>query len=141
MNIRNHHVSVRNHRLSFRNHCVGICNYHICVNCQLWLKEVSSREVTNSITRTHIKDVKNPDKVLLPTGNLVLVTLREDKSGDCISLTLPDDLTLDLGHGSAIRISMDHQAHTICPAHVVRSPIAPRTHWLSPSNPLPFNLR
>lgn len=46
--------------------------------------------------------MKDPDKVLLPSSNLVLIALREDESGGCISFTLLDDLRLYLGHSSAI---------------------------------------
>ena len=56
----------------------------------------------NETNQTHIEHVKNPDKVLLPTRNLVLITLRMDESGERIPFTLLNYLRLDLGHGSAI---------------------------------------
>jgi hypothetical protein len=46
--------------------------------------------------------VKDPDKVLLPSSNLVLIAFGEDESINCIPFTLFDDLALDLGHGPAI---------------------------------------
>ena len=51
----------------------------------------------------HVEDVKDPDKVLLPSDNLVLISLREDESGDCVPFALLDDLPLDLRHSSVIK--------------------------------------
>jgi hypothetical protein len=39
--------------------------------------------------------MKDPGKVLLPSCNLLLVTLREDESGYRVPFTLFDDLFLD----------------------------------------------
>jgi hypothetical protein len=50
--------------------------------------------------------MKDPDKVLLPTHNLVLLGLRADKSGDRIPFALFDDLPLNTGQGSAIDTSV-----------------------------------
>ena len=61
-----------------------------------------SLQMTNRTGWTHVKYVKDSDKVLLPSGNLVLVTLRENESGDRPPFTLLGDLPLDLGHGSGI---------------------------------------
>src|SRR5258708_3697790 len=47
-----------------------------------------SSRMTNETDRTHIEDMKDPDKVLLPSSNLLLVALREDKSKHCIPFTL-----------------------------------------------------
>jgi hypothetical protein len=47
--------------------------------------------------------VKDPDKVLLPGNNLVLIAFREDEPGECISFTLFRDLPLDSRQGSAIQ--------------------------------------
>jgi hypothetical protein len=46
--------------------------------------------------------VKNPDKVLVPSCDLILVTLREDEPEDYIPFPLLIHLPLHLGHGSAI---------------------------------------
>jgi hypothetical protein len=45
--------------------------------------------------RTHVEDVKDPDKVLLPSRDLLLVAFREDESRHCIPFTPLDDLLLD----------------------------------------------
>ena len=52
--------------------------------------------------RTHVKDLKNPKKVLLPSRDLVSITLGEDESHHGIPFTLLDDLLLNLRHGSAV---------------------------------------
>jgi hypothetical protein len=52
--------------------------------------------------RTHVEDVENPDEVLFPSRDLLLIALREDESGHRIPFTLLDDLPLDPGQGSAI---------------------------------------
>ena len=87
--------------------------------------------------------MKDPEKVLLPSGNLVLIALGEDESGDHISFTLFVDLLLDLSQGSAIEISVSRSlgVHITGLTHVVRSPIALSTDSLSPSVCLPFNFR
>ena len=46
--------------------------------------------------------MQDPDKVLLPRSNFVLITFGEDESVDRIPFALPDDLPLDLCQGSAI---------------------------------------
>ena len=88
----------------------------------------------NRTDRTHVEDVKDSNKVLLPSRNFVFVTLRMDESGNRIPFTLLDDLPLDLGHGAAIGISVSSSISLSAQAgfaHVVRSPIASRTDWLS----------
>jgi hypothetical protein len=89
--------------------------------------------------------VKDPDEVLVPSSDLVLIALREDESGECIPFTPLDDLFLDLGHGSAVTGSVSGlkspSVRNIGLAYVVRSPIASKTVWVSSSNRLPFNLR
>ena len=77
---------------------------HVSIDCQLGLKGMSS-QMHNITNRTHVEDVKHPEKVLLPSGNLVLVSLREDKSGECVSFASLDHLPLNLGYGSAIETS------------------------------------
>ena len=46
--------------------------------------------------------MKDPDKVLLPSCDFVLITFGEDESVDRIMFTLLDDLPLDRDHGSVI---------------------------------------
>ena len=48
--------------------------------------------------------MKESDKVLLPNGNFVLISLRENESEGCIPFTPLDDLPLDLRHGPAIKV-------------------------------------
>jgi hypothetical protein len=55
---------------------------------------------------THVEDLKDPEKVLLPTRNLVLIGLRADESGDRIPFALFYDLPLDPSQGSAIHTSV-----------------------------------
>jgi hypothetical protein len=46
--------------------------------------------------------VKDPDKVLIPSSNLILIALREEEPEDYIPFALLTDIPLHLGHGSAI---------------------------------------
>ena len=62
--------------------------------------------MANGANQTHIEDVKDPDKVLPPSGNLVLVAFREDESGDYIPFALLDHLPLDPCHRPAIEASV-----------------------------------
>ena len=55
---------------------------------------------------THVEEVKDPVKILLPSANLVLIALCKDQSGDSTPFTLLDDLLPDFIHGSAIEISV-----------------------------------
>jgi hypothetical protein len=50
--------------------------------------------------------VKNSDKVMPPSGNLVLIVLRVEESGDRIPVTLLEDLPLDLEDSPVIEISV-----------------------------------
>ena len=50
--------------------------------------------------------MKNPDKVLPPTRDLVLVALGEDESGDCTPLPLLGDSRLHLRYRSTIEASV-----------------------------------
>jgi hypothetical protein len=58
--------------------------------------------IPNITDRTHIEDVKDPDKFLIPSNNLVLIALREEESEECASFAVLIDLPLHLGHGSTI---------------------------------------
>jgi hypothetical protein len=115
--IRNHRVGICNHSVGSRNRLLGICNYNPCignrhlgirnhkvgVDCQLCLKETAKFANAQRVQRTHIEDMKDLDKVLLPSSNLILITLREDEPGECIPFTLLHDLPLDPCQGSAIQ--------------------------------------
>jgi hypothetical protein len=87
--------------------------------------------------------VKDPDKVLVPNSNLILIAFREDKTEDYIPFTSLADLPPHLGHGSETDTSVSGSlvVRTAGLAHMVRSPIASRTAWVSPSNCFPLNLR
>ena len=102
-----------------------------------------SLRVPNRIDCTHVKDMKDPDKVLLPSRNLLLVAPREDKSGHSIPLALSDDLLLYPGQSSAIEtlVSRSLAGPIASVAHEVSSPIASRMDWLSLSDRFPFNPR
>ena len=67
---------------------------------------MSSLGVPDRTDCTHVKDVKNPDKVLLPSRNLLLVALREDEPGHGIPFALLDDFLLDHGQSPAIERSV-----------------------------------
>jgi hypothetical protein len=54
------------------------------------------------INQTHVENLKDPSKVLLPSGDLVLIALRKDEPVDCISLTLFIELPLNSGHDCTI---------------------------------------
>jgi hypothetical protein len=118
------------------------CWYRLSARSERWL--LSSR-IPNGTNRTHIEDVKDPDKILLPGSNLILIALHEDESGECIPFTPLFNLPLHLGHGPAIWTLVSRfislRVYVAGLAHVVNSPIASRTAWVSSSNCLPFNLR
>ena len=116
MDICDHRVGIRNYRvgigddcMSISNHCVcvndhrvSVCNHDVGIDRQLGLKgELLNRRTPNKTNRAHIEHVKNPDKVLLPTRNLVPIPLRMDKPGEWIPVTLFDHPSLDLGYGPA----------------------------------------
>ena len=52
--------------------------------------------------RTHVENVKDPDKILIPSSNFVLIGFGEGESTYRIPFTMLDDLLLDLGQSSAI---------------------------------------
>ena len=52
--------------------------------------------------QAHVEYVKNPEKILLPSSNLVLIAFGEHKSVEGVPFTLLDDLPLDLGQRSTI---------------------------------------
>ena len=46
--------------------------------------------------------MKDPDKTLIPSGNLVLIAFREDEPEDHVSFAPLIDLPLHLNHRSAV---------------------------------------
>jgi hypothetical protein len=99
-----------------------------------------SLQIRSKINGTHIENLKDPDQVLPPSRNLVLVVLGEEESKNCIPFTPLDDLPLHLCKGSAIEKSVSVSLSVYITAHPFRVPIAFRTGWLSSSDRLPFNL-
>ena len=87
----------------------------------------------NGTDRPHVEDMKNPDKILLPSRNLVLIALGEDESVDRVPFPSLAHLPLDRGHGTVIETSVSESPSGCITglAHVVSSPIASRTVWLS----------
>ena len=71
--------------------------------------------------------MEDPNKVVPPSGDLVLIDLRVKDSGGHISLFLLDDFPLDIGYGSAkgASISGSLGVHIVGMAHV-RSQLADR---------------
>ena len=76
--------------------------------------------------RTHVEDVKELDKVLLPSGDFVLISLRENESDEWVSFTLFDHLPLDLCHGSAIETSVSGPLGVRSAGYYSRSQISNR---------------
>ena len=87
--------------------------------------------------------MEDPDEVLLPSRNLVLITFGVEESGGDTSFTPFNDLPLDISHGSAIEAPVNGSLSTqiICLAHVVSCPIAASTDRVSSSNRLPSTPR
>lgn len=98
--------------------------------------------MSNRVDLTYIEDVKDPDEVMFPNGNLILV-LRVEKSGSHVRFTLLYYLPLNLGHSSVIEalVSKSLSARSIGTAHEVNCSIALSTDSVSSSNRLPFNPR
>jgi hypothetical protein len=92
--------------------------------------------------RTAPEDLKGPNKVPLPSRNLVLVALGGDESGHLVPFTPLDDLPLHLYQGSVIETLTNRSSGVSITdvAHVFRFLIAPRTDWSSLFDPLHFNL-
>jgi hypothetical protein len=91
----------------------------------------------------YVEDVSDPDEVLLPSYNFILVALGAEKSGCHIQFTPFDDVHLDFGYSSAIETSVSGSfgVHTVGSTHVVSCPIAPSTDRLRSSNRLPSTPR
>ena len=104
-----------------------------------------SLQMSNWIDRTYVEDMKDPNKVLPPSCNLVLITFREYESEEHVPFALLNDVPLNLRHGSAIgTLVSGGSAVGVCVTgltHPVRSPMLSRTAWVSSSSCLPFNLR
>ena len=163
MDIRNHRLSIDNYRLSTRNHSFGfrdhglgvhnlrpgirnhrfgIRNRHVGIDRQLGLRAGFSSRTLGRTNRTHVEDLKDLDKVLFPSRDLVLVILGEDESEDRVPFAPLGDPPLDLGQGptSERSVSRSLGVDITVPAHAVKVPMAPRTDWLSSSDRLPFSL-
>ena len=137
MHICNHPVRICNHRVS-------ICNHPVGVDRQLGLAGgLLSSHIPNKTDRTYIEDVKNPDKVIPPSRDLVLICLRVEHLGDHIPLAQLNDLPLNLCDHSVIGASVSGllRARIVGITHAVSCSIAPRTDWLSASNRIPLNPR
>ena len=65
--------------------------------------------------------MEDPDEVLLPTKNRILIVLLVDESRGHIPFSLLDGLLLDRGHGSAIGTLLSDTlgVHSPDPTHVV----------------------
>ena len=76
-----------------------------------------------------MKDLKDPDKVQLPSCDLILIALRVEESRHRSSFTLLDDLLLDHGHGSEVETSVSETfcSHAVDLTHVVNSSVASST--------------
>jgi hypothetical protein len=87
--------------------------------------------------------VKDPEEVISPNRNLILIALRVEDPEDHISVTLLDDLPLDLGNGSGFEVSAIESLSIYVArlSHVVSCRIALSTDRVSSSNLLPSNPR
>ena len=82
---------------------MNVREHHIIVYQQLRLKrkpQLSDRQTM--IDLTHMKDLKDPGEVPVPTRDRIFVRLRMQTTRDRMPFTLFDDLLLDLGHRPAI---------------------------------------
>lgn len=115
------------------------CGYRL----QTRSERAAKPQKSNRTNRTHVEDVEDPDKVLVPTGNIVLVVFSAGKPRDRIPFTALDDPLFDLGNSFAIEtsVSVSLNVDSAGLTHVVRSLIASMTALLSPSSHFPFNLR
>ena len=92
---------------------------------------------------THVKDLEDSGKLLLPTNNRFFVILRVKDPRKHISFALLGDLLLDRGNGSATENLVSALLSVDIPGspHPVKFPIAARTDELSSSSCRPFNPR
>jgi len=97
-----------------------IQKHHVVIHQQLRLKLDYERS-SNRTDRTHIEDVKDPVEVQLPGSNPFFIVLCTEESRGCISPTVLDDLSLNLGHGSGIEksVSQSLDVWMVVSAHVV----------------------
>ena len=93
----------------------GFCRIHlqICFDAypqpSCWYR-VSGRServvlsiwIPNRLNRTYVEDVKDPDKILLPSSNFILIALGEDEPIYRLPFTVLDDIPLDLSQSSVI---------------------------------------
>ena len=63
-------------------------------------------QTPNKVNWTHVEDLRDPDKVLLPGCDLALIVLDEDESGDCTPFPQLCDPPSDLGQGPMIVTSV-----------------------------------
>ena len=89
------------------------------------MKGVSSR-MLNGTDGTHVEDMKNPDKVLFPSGNLVLVFLRKDESVNWTPLPMLGGHPLNLRHSSGIQLSVSRLLE--CGSLVLLTWSGPQSH-------------
>jgi hypothetical protein len=157
LGVRNHGVSIRdrysgignqclsiyNRRSGIRNHRLGIRYPDVGIDRQFRLKwGPLSLRIPKRTNWTHIEYVENSDKILVPRSNLILVALREDEPQDYVPFPSFVDLPPHLGHGSVINTWVNGSLIRITGlTHVVSSPIASNTAWVSSSNRFPVNLR
>jgi hypothetical protein len=136
-------MHIRNHRLGIRNRHLSICNSNVGIDRQFRLKwGPLSLQIPNRTNWTHIEYVENSEKILVPRSNLILVALREDEPQDYVPFPSLVDLPPHLGHGSVINTWVSGPLVRIAGlAHVISSPIASNTAWVSSSNRFPVNLR
>ena len=72
----------------------------------VFVNEIVNPRAPDGTYRTYIEDVEDPDKVMPPNRNIVLITLRVEQPGCHIPFTLLDNLPLDLGNSPAVETSV-----------------------------------
>jgi hypothetical protein len=77
----------------------------------------------------HVEDMKDPAEVQPPGRNRVFVAFCEEKTRNCVTFTLLDDLPLNVRHGATITCIAGQQSkpRTAGSTHIVNWFIASHT--------------
>ena len=94
-------MDIGNDDLGGQNISMGVRSGHVCVYCKFGLGLGSQRRSSRSCG-THVKDIKDPVEVRPPGRDRAFIILRMEHPSDTTSLTLLDDVLLDLRHSSVI---------------------------------------
>ena len=95
-------MDIRDHGAGFGDHGSSVRNGGVGVYREFGLETRGWRQ-SSRIDGTYVENLKDPDEVQPPGRNLVLVVPCVDDPRNRISLSLLDDLPLDIRHGSEAR--------------------------------------